>query len=70
MSKLTSRDAINLMLDYYGRFPAQDTAHIVVLLSKADVIGLVQYAYKQGQNTVPPAHNNLEHHVSLKEVEK
>ena len=43
------RHSINLMLEYYGkRFSPQDTARLVAILSKADVLGLVKYAYEQG----------------------
>jgi len=46
---LTDRDAISLMLEYYGqKFEAQDTARLVTLLSKADVVGLVQFVFEAG----------------------
>jgi len=46
---LTDRDAISLMLEYYGqKFEAQDTARLVALLAKADVVGLAQYVFEAG----------------------
>jgi len=37
------------MLEYYGqKFEAQDTARLVALLAKADVVGLVQWVFEQG----------------------
>ena len=47
---ITDRDALDLMLKYYGqKFTAHDTARIVSSLSRADVIGLVKYAYESRQ---------------------
>ena len=46
---LTDRDAINLMLEYYGqKYPAHDTACLVALLSKADAVRLVQFVFEAG----------------------
>ena len=46
---LTDKDSISLMLEYYGqKFEPKDTACLVALLSKADVIGLVQFVFEQG----------------------
>ena len=51
MPKLTDRDAIDLMLKYYGKkFTAHDTALLVSALSKVEVVGLVKYAYEQGNS--------------------
>ena len=45
---LTDRDAISLMLEYYGqKFQAKDTARLVALLSKVDIVGLVQYVFER-----------------------
>ena len=49
MPELSDRDAISLMLEYYGQtLPAKDTARMVALISKADTVRLVQFAFEQG----------------------
>ena len=46
---LTDRDAISLMLEYYGqKFEPKDTALLVEVLSKLDIIGLVQWVFEAG----------------------
>ena len=55
MSDLTDlkeyRHSINLMLEYYSKqFPGQDMARLVAILSKADVLGLVKFAFDKGVN--------------------
>lgn len=61
---LTDRDAISLVLGYYGqRFTARDTARLVTLLSQMDVLELIKYAYAQAvRNT------NAEHQKAFETI--
>lgn len=49
MPELNDTDAIKLALVYYSKqFPTKDAVHLVNILRKVGIVGLIIYVYERG----------------------